>query len=115
TTMHLTLRPGEALTWRWGHLNPAKYHGAQQIQAIDRVCNGLWEYRPDFSKDTWRKGAGTIEGIKAGDNGLAAEEGKTGVIIWTMRSPYVLVGGKLEVDGSGAKFALSWDGKSWEE
>src|SRR5208283_4508354 len=24
-------------------------------------------------------------------------------------------GGKLEVDGSGAKFALSWDGKSWEE
>ena len=32
-----------------------------------------------------------------------------------MRSPYVFVGGRLEVEGSGAKFSLSWDGKSWTE
>ena len=25
STMNMTLRPGEALTWRWGHLTPAKY------------------------------------------------------------------------------------------
>jgi len=29
--------------------------------------------------------------------------------------PYVLVGGRLETEGRGAKFSLSWDGKSWME
>ena len=37
------------------------------------------------------------------------------MIVWTMRSPYVFVGGRLEAEGSGAKFAISWDGKSWQE
>ncbi len=46
---------------------------------------------------------------------LVAEAGKTGVIIWKMRSPYVFVGGKLEIEGNAAKFSLSWDGKSWQE
>ena len=31
TTMKMTLRPGEALVWRWGHLKPAKYMSAQPI------------------------------------------------------------------------------------
>src|SRR5262249_28792377 len=34
---------------------------------------------------------------------------------WIMRSPYVFVGGRLEVEGSGAKWSHSWDGKSWTE
>jgi hypothetical protein len=112
-TMNMTLRPGEALTWRWGRLNPAKVHGAAP-KYPDRICNGLWEYRPDFTKETWRKGA-AVEGVRATDRGLAAEEGKAGVIAWTMRSPYVFVGGRLEVDGRDAKFAVSWDGKTWEK
>jgi len=32
-----------------------------------------------------------------------------------MRSPYVFVGGRLEVEGTAAKFSLSWDGKEWQE
>ena len=56
TTMNFTLRPGEALTWRWGRLNPAKIHG-NMPKNPDRICNGLWEYRPDFTKAAWRKGA----------------------------------------------------------
>ena len=36
-------------------------------------------------------------------------------VVWILRSPYVFVGGRLEVEGTGAKFALSWDGRSWEE
>src|SRR5687768_9786372 len=27
TTMNMVLRPGEAITWRWGHADPVKYHG----------------------------------------------------------------------------------------
>ncbi len=113
--MNLTLRPGEALVWRWGHRTPVKYHGAQPPPFPDRICNGLWEYRPDLTKDTWRQGDTTVEGITSGADGLSAAAAQTGTIIWTMHSPYVFVGGQLAVDGAGAKFAISWDGKSWED
>lgn len=115
TSMNMTLRPGEAIEWRWGHVQPVKYHGGQPPRFPDRICNGLWEYRPDLSRDGWRRGATSVQGIKAGTDGLSAEEGKTGTIIWTMSSPYVFVGGKLEVEGDGARFAISWDGQTWEE
>ena len=114
TTMNMTLRPGESLTWRWGHLTPIKRHGTPDDQNPDRVCNGLWEYRPDFTQDVWKKGAVSVEGVAGGKDGLAAEPGKTGVVVWALRSPYVFVGGSLETEGS-AKFSLSWDGQSWEE
>jgi len=114
-TMDMVLRPNESLIWRWGRLNPVKYHGKSPIKYPDTVCNGLWEYRPDFAKDIWREGADTVENIKTTSDGLMAETGKTGVIIWKMRSPYVFVGGRLEVEGSGAKFALSWDSETWQE
>ena len=115
TAMNMTLRPGEALAWRWGHVNPVKYHGQSPPRFPERVCNGRWEYHPDFTQRTWRRGASAVEAIKEDSGGLTAEAGKTGVVVWTMRSPYVFVGGNLEVDGAGAKFSLSWDGRSWEE
>ena len=115
SALNLTLRPHEALTWRWGHAMPVKYHGAQPPRFPDRLCNGLWEYQPDLTQPAWRDGASTVESIRDGADGLAAEEGKTGVVVWTIRAPYVFVGGRLDVEGTGAKFALSWDGKSWHE
>ncbi len=114
TAMNMTLRPGERLTWRWGHVSPIKYHGQSRPKFPERICNGLWEYRPDFSQKTWRRGATVVEAIKDDGDGLSAEEGKTGTAVWSMRSPYIFVGGKLEIDGAGAKFAISWDGRSWE-
>ncbi|MFO0967563.1 MAG: hypothetical protein U0793_18545 [Gemmataceae bacterium] len=114
TTMNMTLRPGEALTWRWGPATPLKYHG-QKPRYPDLICNGLWEYRPNFARDVWRKGAVSVDGVQVKDGQLMAEEGKTGTITWIVRSPYVFVGGRLETEGSGAKFSLSWDGKSWLE
>jgi hypothetical protein len=113
TALNLTLRPSEALVWRWGHLNPVKYHRARPPRFPERICNGLWEYRPDLTGSVWRGGAGTVESIREGEDGLRAEDGKTGAVVWTMRCPYVFVGGRLEVEGTGAKFALSWDGRSW--
>lgn len=115
TALNMTLRPGEAIVWRWGHENPVKYHGGGQPRFPDRICNGLWEYRPDFTGATWRQGAALVEGIDSGNDGLSAETSRTGTIIWTMRSPYVFVGGKLAVEGNGAQFSISWDGKSWED
>jgi hypothetical protein len=120
TTMHMLLRPNEALVWRWGHREPLKFHGKQDIllwrqAAAERICNGLWEYRPDFSKEAWRKGAESVTDVRSVGAELLAEDGKIGVIVWKMRSPYVFVGGKLEVDGTAAKFFVSWDGKEWQE
>jgi hypothetical protein len=116
TTMNMLLRPGEAIVWRWGQLKPLKYHGALMTMPAypSTICNGLWEYRPDFSKETWRRGATSVENVAAGNDGLAAEEGKKGAIVWTMRSPYVLVGGRLEAESAGAKFSISADGKTWQ-
>jgi hypothetical protein len=120
TTMNMLLRPNEALVWRWGHRVPLKYHGRADImvwgqRAAERVCNGLWEYRPDFTRASWRRGADLVENVHVQDGELAAEAGKTGVLVWKMRSPYVFVGGRIEVEGSAAKFSLSWDGTSWQE
>jgi hypothetical protein len=113
TSMDFTLRPGEALTWRWGHLNPVKYHGSAP-SCPDAIANGLWEYQPDLAKETWRTGAASVSAIRSDGNGLAAEAGKNGSIVWLIASPYVLVGGKVEMEGHGAKLELSWDGKSWQ-
>src|SRR5208282_1310572 len=91
------------------------YHGENKPRYPDLICDGLWEYRPDFSRDLWMKGADAIEDIQASRGELTAAEGKTGTVVWIVRSPYVLVGGRLELEGSGLKFSLSWDGKTWNE
>ncbi len=120
-TMDMTLRPGEAITWRWGQRKPVRYHGVDDIVAAfgqehaDTICNGIWEYRPDLAKAVWRHGADVVENVRVTSAGLAADAGKVGLMIWTMRSPYVFVGGQLEVEGSGARFFLSWEGESWQE
>jgi hypothetical protein len=120
TTMNMVLRPGEALVWRWGHRVPVRYHGRVDLagwgrRAPERVCNGLWEYRPDFTRDAWRRGADAVQNVRTEEGALAAEPGKTGILVWTMRSPYVFVGGRLEVEGEGAKFSACLDGTSWQE
>jgi hypothetical protein len=120
TSMNMVLRPGEAITWRWGHTSPVKYHG-QKPKYPDTICNGLWEYRPDFSRGLWKEGTDSVGGVEAKGGELISAEGQpgttvqTGEIVWTIRSPYVLVGGRLETEGRGVKFSLSWDGKSWQE
>jgi hypothetical protein len=115
TSLKMTLRPGEAIVWRWGHAEPIKYHGNRPPAVPERVCNGSWEYRPDFKNAPWRAGATTAQSIRESKGELMAEEGKTGNMVWTMSSPYVFVGGRLKVEGTGAKFKLSWDGKSWRD
>ncbi|HTK74384.1 MAG TPA: Ig domain-containing protein [Gemmataceae bacterium] len=113
TTMTMTLRPGEAIVWRWGHLKPAKYMAPNQFLYPDNICNGLWEYRPDFSGDVWKKGTMKVENVASGPEGLTAENGRTGTVVWKIAGPYPLVGGRLETEAEGAKFAVSPDGKQW--
>ena len=115
TTMNMVLRPGEALVWRWGQLRQLKYHGMLHVTPTyeSAIYNGQWEYRPDFTNALWRKGAAAVENVTMAPDGLAAYEGKTGTIVWSMRSPYVFVGGRLNVEGAGARFFICQDGKTW--
>src|SRR5262245_54285804 len=115
TTMQMTLRPGEALVWRWGHLKTAKYMSPNQFVYPDNICNGLWEYRPDFGGEVWKKGAMKVENVASGPEGLAAGQGKTGTVVWKITSPYPFVGGHLEREASGARFAVSSDGTKWTD
>ena len=115
TTMNMVLRPNEAIVWRWGHLDPARRIGEERWRYPDSICNGLWEYRPDLADKNWRNGADKAEAVTWSADGLTAENGQSGEIIWTVRSPYVFVGGRLEIEGNGAKFAVSPDGKTWTE
>ncbi len=85
----------------------------KQFLYPDNICNGLWEYRPDFGGEVWKNGAMKVENVASGPEGLVAADGKTGTVVWKITSPYALVGGRLETEGSGAKFAVSPDGKKW--
>ena len=115
TNMNMVLRPGEALTWKWGHTGTVKYHGGNRPKYPATICNGNWEYRPDFSRDLWKNGATSIENVRSTGGALTAEDGKAGSIVWIVRSPYVFVGGKLEIAGKGPRFSLSFDGKTWKQ
>ncbi len=114
SSMNMTLRPHEAIVWRWGHSSPIKYHGSSQPRFPDRICNGLWEYRPDFNDPSWRAGADSVQSIREQGGALVPEEGKTGTIVWPIACPYVIVGGRLDAQAAGATFKLSWDGSSWQ-
>jgi hypothetical protein len=115
TTMNMTLRPGEAIMYRWGHLEPIKYHGTDKPRYPHAVSNSLWTYRPDFSDELWRRGAETVDGVRTTDGGLAAEPGKTATIVWKMHAPYPFVGGRLTMEGQGARFELSEDAQTWTD
>jgi hypothetical protein len=115
SSLNMTLRPHEAIEWRWGHLTPIKYHEPRRPQFPDRVCNGRWEYRPDFRQQSWRAGATRVDSVQERNGSLVAEDGNTGSVVWTMSSPYVFVGGKLEFEATGARFQTSWDGKVWRD
>ena len=119
TTMNMVLRPNEALVWRWATwrrssttAGPTSRSGASGRRIGFATASGsiarTSPRRPGVVGPTRSKRSGERRGPRA-------EPGKTGVLLWKMRSPYVFVGGRLEVEGEGALFSLSWDGKSWQK
>jgi hypothetical protein len=116
TTMNMTLRPNEAIVWRWGALNPVRYDGYSRLPISPYVlCNGLWEYRPDFTDDaTWRNGTVAATNVVNTAGALTAAAGQTGTIIWKIASPYAIVGGRIAPAGSGYSFSFSRDNVAWQ-
>ena len=107
--MNMTLRPNEAIVWRWGTLNPIKYVGYSFLPISPYVLgNGLWEYRPDFTNDTiWRDGTVAATNVVNAAGTLTATSGQAGTVVWKIASPYPFVGGRIEPAGSGFSFSFS--------
>jgi hypothetical protein len=113
--MEFTLRPGEALVWSWE--KRGKMHGKDK-RVPEHSANGWWEYEPRLTIERVAADAETAEGLAATDGGLKAQ-GDQATLIYRIKAPYVLVGGKIEAWGELAEgrlsLALSWDGEEWTD
>ena len=143
-TMHFTLRPGESIEWRWGHVGKQYTAGTMPkpgeprrdghgdlrrwgARAYAKLCNGKLRYTPDLRSPAAQRGVHSASNVmwqKNGD-GVAvvrpARTQKTARIAWRIHSPYVIVGGKIELtvacksEGDRVRVLYSRDGKRWRD
>jgi hypothetical protein len=137
--MNLTLRPGEALEWRWGDaqkhhysadLDPETYMMASVHlrenwgpRAWSLVENGKWVYQPPLRTPAGRAGA-IAENIRwRGDGDTLAvtpeKPGQRSSLTWKIEAPYVMVGGSLNARlrcsrADRCAFLFSEDGAEWQ-
>ena len=113
--MNMTLRPGEALVWRWGHLTPPKYMlAAEQPDYPDIICNGLWEYRPDFTQRPLEEGRDhDREHRQRPGRASAPKKARRARSSGRCGAPTTSSAGRFEVEGNGAVLEVSEDGKKW--
>jgi len=125
-TMALTLRPGESIIRRWDNIG--KYHDnwRQKETPPPKFANGKLVYQPDLAKPHVLEGAEEHYNVA-----LYATDGKRPYVhaakghrgsglIFKMRSPYCIVGGRVQVrfackpkGGRLPKVHLSYDGRTW--
>ena len=116
TTMNMTLRPGEAIVWRWGHLDPVKCFGARKVQATRTPCaTAFGSIAPTSARKRGVKGP-TRSRREVGPQRAGGRRGQdrhrsSG----RSAAPTSFVGGRLEMEGSGSQVRRSLDGKTWKE
>ena len=119
--MKLTLRPGEALEWRWD--GRGKFHGRENMgswrNAWTRICNGVLHYKPDVKSNRWR--AGAVEMVNVANSEALCSQEETASVVFEMKSPYVIVGGcirgtfqRSRLDKRVGLF-VSFDQQTWTE
>ncbi len=109
--MKFTLRPGEALVWGWENRSRAHGQDAPMREGKKPLANGWWKYEPRLTPERIAVDAESANGLTITDGGVRGE----GTLVYRIRAPYVLVGGKLQVAGEGLTTDLSWDGEEWIE
>lgn len=105
--MELDLRPGEALIWEW--TDRAKYHG--RGKRPPRLANGRLRFAPRLDED-FARWADQHVNLVADGSGLAPQDpANEAILIYRIRTPYVCVGGRVDVHGWEVE--ISFDGESW--
>ena len=112
--MHLTLRPGERLTYRWDNVGKTPGEGTLRF-----FGNSFLDYAPLLGESALRL-AHEKKDVVAIENGLAGQS-KDAFVIFKVRSPYVICGGSVAATFSAetpedvAAVDLSMNGKTWTE
>jgi len=133
--MDFMLRPGEAITWAWNPGN--RFHGKEyegsesnlwnkRWRLIAHVMDGELSYAADLTREATLKYL-TIENVQLRPNGpfgraLYLAGAQQGSLILPVKTPYPVVGGRLEVDfgrrdsREHVNVLISFDqGKNWKE
>jgi putative Ig domain-containing protein len=138
-TMNVTLRPGEAREWRWGHVGKHHYsadldpriHLTDSIhlrhawgeKAWARLSNGKWLYRPPLRKPAGRQGLiakNARWATKPAEVAVSPTKvGELASLVWKVEAPYVIVGGSLSAKvlrglQDTCTFFVSFDGQNWK-
>ena len=119
--MELTLRPGEAVEYRWDNLG--KYPAdprALQIVHPPFYGNGKLIYAPRLSGERWEGETSFEVFVNEDDNGGGvAGDNRESYLIFPILSPYAICGGKIALEGLNRSeddrllIDLSTDGKNW--
>ena len=141
--MDLTLRPGEWLEWRWDHVGKQYTAGVTMAPgqkwmkdgegdllsgwgatAYGNMCNGRMGYAPALRSPVATRGVAAQEGAAWDTNPAApalhpAAVGRPAEVTWAIRSPYVVVGGKVTLTyrrapGGSLRLEVSPDGQAWQ-
>ena len=136
--MSFTLRPGEAIEWRWGQgekhhyapnpvlflLNSTNLH-EWGPDAWATLRNGAWTYTPPLRTAAARAGVEAAgvhwTGAAKGPAVVPARAGEPASLVWKIRAPYAIVGGRLQARmrpgaaGGEWAFSVSHDGREWKE
>jgi len=112
STMDMTLRPHEKFVWRWDNVGKFRCGDNTRNRGYEpyRLANGRMVYRPDLSKNLWRRGAVGERNIQS-----AAEDGGTpcirpalagapATVVFKVANPYPIVGGVV-----GGRFVRKTD------
>jgi len=130
-TMDFTLRPGEAIEWRWDHREKA--HGIWEGQSLltgwgetawARHANGYWVYEPRLARRSFLDQLAQDENLATFVSRSPAlhpnEAGKPATAVIAMRTPYVIVGGRVKANGVRTsaddlvRLSASFDGEDWK-
>jgi len=124
--MTLTLRPGEALVYQWDNIG--KFFGRQnpkRWKAWHCICNGKLIYRPLKRASALRKIAESAVNVElyvdeANQVFLRSKlAGKRSTVLFSVRSPYVMIGARLNVtvkrlsEADTVRAFISFDRKHW--
>lgn len=101
-TMAMTLRPGERLERCW--YNWGKYHDNLYRQEPPVYGNGTHAYAPDLERNVFKSGFQTLTNIETFADSATSpnihllDPAQSGVIACVMETPYVYVGGSVELN-----------------
>ncbi len=69
----MVLRPGEAITWRWGHADPGEVSRSESPDIPTPSATASGNIGPTSPRELWKKGAASVEGVESQGGELIAE------------------------------------------